>query len=445
MEGKKSEEEAEGQQPEIRVRICGYSEELSDYLVDAVRWNQVDVAQGLVEMILEAIGLQQGALADVLVHYEGESCNEQSLRRWSDLDLHEVASMDRTLCMHVGPALSDSDEKSDSDASLYMINSVSREPEQQKRASTTAAPAISETEDASNQTLSRNIPKSAQKHGESDISVPRSKNIVDVTGSDPHDDSCISLTFERQKWVKNDRPGMWVSVSDGKFNVRMIQDLLVHPKHVFILHVHVVFDIKLLSQSLKEGVRPIWQTPLQPQLVRLGNVVHTTSKKRTKGQHDVGDPERPYYARREGAAQTPTLHSIHAFDFGDFCIGDGLSVQAHCDFDFSRHDLLRPFRKVENEEQLYWAIASFLDQELPLKIGSGAPLIPPYCFNHIDNSNSHETDFGIRDALLASDQEVEVHVRCVGHFRYVNDLGTVTDSMAFPEGLKLGMAADSTT
>ncbi|CAK1361058.1 unnamed protein product [Cercospora beticola] len=515
MERNESDEEAEGQQPEIRIRICGYSGQLSDYLVDAVRWDQVDVAQGLMEMIREGIGLQQEALAEVLVHYEGESCNEQSLRRWSDLDLHEVASMDRTLCMHVGPALSDSDEKSDSDASLYMVNSVSRQTDKQKRASTTVAPATSETEDASNQPLSRDIPKSAQKHGKSDISAPRSKNIVDSTGSDPHDDSCINFTFERQKWVKNDvwqdaspaerdeiswascclmarrntlfsdleeiiksiikkkidgnehlraagerrklqapfwattqliqRPGVWVSVSDGKFNVRTIQDLLVHPNHVLILHVHVVFDIKLLRQSLKEDVQPIWQTPLQPQLVRLGNVVHATSKKRMKGQHDVGDPDRPYYARREGAIQTPTLHSIHAFDFGDFCIGDGLSVQAHCDFDFSRHDLLGPFGKVENKEQLYWAIAVFLNQELPPQIGSGAPFIPPYCFNQIDNSNFHETDFGIKNAFLASDQEVKVYVRCVGHIRYVNDLGTVTDLMAFPEGLKLEMAATSTT
>lgn len=233
MESKKSEKEAEGQQPEIRIRICGYSGQLSDYLVNAVRWDQADVAQvrlnciargwekmvcfdhfqGLVEIIQEGIGLQQGALADVLVHYEGESCSEQSLRRWSDLDLHEVASMDRTLCMHVGPALSDSDEKSDSDASLYMTNSVSREPDKQKRASTTAAPATSETENASNQPLSRNIPRSAQKHGESDISAPRSENIVDLIGSDPHDDCCINFTFERQKWVKND---IWQDASPAE-------------------------------------------------------------------------------------------------------------------------------------------------------------------------------------------------------------------------------------
>lgn len=45
MERNESDEEAEGQQPEIRIRICGYSGQLSDYLVDAVRWDQVDVAQ----------------------------------------------------------------------------------------------------------------------------------------------------------------------------------------------------------------------------------------------------------------------------------------------------------------------------------------------------------------------------------------------------------------
>ncbi|PPJ53150.1 hypothetical protein CBER1_11669 [Cercospora berteroae] len=240
-----------------------------------------------------------------------------------------------------------------------------------------------------------------------------------------------------------DGEGVWVSLSDDRFNVRRLQDLFPDPSHPYDLRVHVIFDVHVLKtrskRTLKEALEKLWQPSYKPfEVVRAGNKKKAKKDKRPNSTDGI-DPERPLLAWRcAGKNVDMELFSMHAYDFGKYCIGDADSLYVFEEENFGcRHRFLEPFDGIEAKEKFQQAIKRYLKQESPPVVGSGVPFIPAYCFNNIDMSNLDGTKFGIEDGILENQAEVEILVRCVNHLLPPERFGERTDFIDFPESLSL--------
>ncbi|GIZ36879.1 hypothetical protein CKM354_000034500 [Cercospora kikuchii] len=239
---------------------------------------------------------------------------------------------------------------------------------------------------------------------------------------------------------------MWVSLSDDRFNVRQLRDLFRDLLQRYDLRVHVIFDVQVSKRVRKEPhERGLWQPSYKPfEVVRLGTKKKAKEAKKSKSSDEI-DPERPLLAWRcAGQKVDMELFSMHAYDFGKYCIGDADSLYVFEEENFGcRRKFLKPFDGIKSCKELQQAIERYLKHEPLQTVGSGVPFIPSYCFNNVDMSNFDETKFGIEDGILEDHSEVEILVRCVNHLRPPAEFGKRTDFIDFPESMSLNAAPHS--
>ncbi|PIA99325.1 hypothetical protein CB0940_03533 [Cercospora beticola] len=236
---------------------------------------------------------------------------------------------------------------------------------------------------------------------------------------------------------------MWVSLSDDRFNVRQLRDLFRDLSQAYDLRVHVIFDVQMSKRLPKDShERGIWQPLYKPfEVVRVGNKKKAKKAEKPKAADEI-DPERPLLAWRcAGKNIDMELFSMHAYDFGKYCIGDADSLYVFEEENFGcRRTFLKPFDGIKTCKEFQQAIKRYLKQEPLPKVGSGVPFIPSYCFNNVDASNFDGTKFGIEDSILEDESEVEIFVRCVNHLPSPEEFGERTDFIDFPESMSVKAA-----
>ncbi|KAM3423865.1 hypothetical protein BST61_g1261 [Cercospora zeina] len=260
------------------------------------------------------------------------------------------------------------------------------------------------------------------------------------------EDARLAVPFRAS--IKNpDPPGsdVWVSLSDNKFNVRNIRDVFRNPSRPTQTRVHVIFDIEISEEDPIET--PGIHDPSHKgyEIIRLGYKKRAEIEDSSRGVRYEPDPERPLLAwRGKGDTHPMSLFSIHAYDFGDYCIGDSETSYGYEEENFNtRRQLLRPFAGYEKKEELQNAIEAYLRKKPRPKIGSGVPFIPSYCFNRLRYLEIDQTGFGLRDNEPRNDLKVQIVVRCVNHLQQPDKFGNRTDFMDFPQSIVLDVAAQS--
>ncbi|KAF2207758.1 hypothetical protein CERZMDRAFT_88231 [Cercospora zeae-maydis SCOH1-5] len=426
----------------------------------------------IIDFIASELHMNPEDIAETVMHFKSQICikqNHRPIRQWASAS----TLLGKDILLHIASGPSNFDQADGIEHSGRATSSRSRKPRNKGKGVNAEESEVPESEsgprrqtrkpetagqsaeDGAIEQENENVPSENRVSFRSDAKITNltetAKTLVQGRIDDNEalrkadEDARLGVPF-RASIEKPNAEGVWLSLSDNTFNVRHIKDLFRDPSVPVPLQVHVIFDIEISEEEPIEPTPGIHQPSYKGyEIIRLGYKKTAQVNGSQRGARYAPDSERPLLAWRcEGDTDPMSLFSIHAYDFGDYCIGDSETLHVYEAESFNTpRQLLDPFDGIKQKEELQNAIEAYLTKKPRPKVGSGVPFIPSYCFNKIKYLDIDQTGFGVKDGTLRDDFKVEIAVRCVGHLPQPDEFGKRTDFIEFPQSVLLELAANS--